>query len=187
MVTLSVVWSGAYVDLYWAGVRNTHLILARSLHSRFSSTLFAQSVFFSEPFRIPLSAFIVEDMAEFVQAHASYRFIISDEEDERPRILVWLFKPNLQLAYATSKRYAIPKSGSMHAAKVLYKLIGPTEGQLDLKTILDRYPGFPQAEYLFYPMDTCQRLAVLLRESNRTYPENMRSMTGLEVGWLQRA
>lgn len=54
-------------------------------------------------------------------------------------------------------------------------------------SILDKYPGFPQAEYLFYPMDTCQRLAVLLRESNRTYPENMRSMTGLEVGWLQRA
>lgn len=47
---------------------------------------------------------------------------------------VWLFKPNLQLAYTTSKRYAIPKSGSMNAAKVLYKLIGPTEGQLNLKT-----------------------------------------------------
>ena len=38
--------------------------------------------------RIPLSAFIVEDMMEFVQAHASYRFIIRDEEEEKPRILV---------------------------------------------------------------------------------------------------
>jgi hypothetical protein len=38
--------------------------------------------------KIPLSAFIVEDMAEFVQAHASYRFVIQDEEEERPRILV---------------------------------------------------------------------------------------------------
>jgi len=142
---------------------------------------------FSEPFRIPLSAFIVEDMREFVQAHASYRFIISDEEDERPRILVWLFKPNLQLAYTTSKHYAISKSGSMNAAKVLYKLIGPSEGKLDLQTILETYPGFPQAEYLFYPMDTCQRLAILLKESNRTYPETMRTMTGLEVGWLRRA
>ncbi len=27
-------------------------------------------------------------MQEFVQAHASYRFIVLDEEDERPRILV---------------------------------------------------------------------------------------------------
>ncbi|KAJ3932902.1 MAG: HECT-like ubiquitin-conjugating enzyme-binding-domain-containing protein [Lentinula lateritia] len=141
----------------------------------------------SDPLRIPLSAFIVEDMVEFVYAHASYRFIISDEEDERPRILIWLFKPNLQLAYATSKHYAIPRSGSMNAAKVLYKLMGPSEGNMDLQNILDRYPGFPQAEYLFYPMDTCQRLAVLLKESNRTYPDNMRIMTGLEVGWLQRA
>ncbi|KAJ3857960.1 HECT-like ubiquitin-conjugating enzyme-binding-domain-containing protein [Lentinula lateritia] len=141
----------------------------------------------SEPLRIPLSAFIVEDMVEFVYAHASYRFIISDEEDERPRILIWLFKPNLQLAYTTSKHYAIPRSGSMNAAKVLYKLMGPSEGHMDLQNILERYPGFPQAEYLFYPMDTCQRLAVLLKESNRTYPDNMRTMTGLEVGWLQRA
>ncbi|KAJ3715053.1 HECT-like ubiquitin-conjugating enzyme-binding-domain-containing protein [Lentinula raphanica] len=142
---------------------------------------------FSDPLRIPLSAFVVEDMVEFVHAHASYRFVISDEEDERPRMLIWLFKPNLQLAYSTSKRYAIAGSGSMNAAKVLYKLMGPSEANLELKTVLERYPGFPQAEYLFYPMDTCQRLAVLLKESNRTYPDTMRTMTGLEVGWLQRA
>jgi hypothetical protein len=37
---------------------------------------------------VPLSAFIVEDMDEFVQAHATYRFVILDEEEERPRILV---------------------------------------------------------------------------------------------------
>lgn len=35
-----------------------------------------------------MSAFVVEDMAEFVQAHASYRFVIRDEEQEKPRILV---------------------------------------------------------------------------------------------------
>jgi hypothetical protein len=40
------------------------------------------------PSKIPLSAFIVEDMTEFVQAHATYRFVMLDEEDERPRLLV---------------------------------------------------------------------------------------------------
>jgi hypothetical protein len=40
--------------------------------------------------KIPLSAFVVEDMMEFVQAHASYRFVIRDEEEERPRMLVCL-------------------------------------------------------------------------------------------------
>ncbi|KAK7047424.1 hypothetical protein VNI00_006655 [Paramarasmius palmivorus] len=140
----------------------------------------------AEPVKIPLSAFIVEDMTEFVHAHASYRFVLSDEEDERPRILIWLFKPNMQIGYAAQRPYAIPRSASMSVAKVLFKLLGPSEGRLDLKTVLDKYPGFPQAEYLFYPMDTCQRLAVLLKESNRTYPEDMRTMTGLDVGWLQR-
>ena len=48
-------------------------------------------------------------------------------------------------------------------------------------------PGFPQAEQLMYPKDTCTQIAVLLRESNACYPEGMRSMTGLDVGWLLRA
>lgn len=43
---------------------------------------------FSRHVRIPLSAFILEDMHEFVRAHATYRFVILDEEEERPRLLV---------------------------------------------------------------------------------------------------
>jgi ubiquitin-protein ligase E3 D len=45
----------------------------------------------SRPCRIPLSAFIVEDMTELARAHATYRFVILDEEEERPRILVRTF------------------------------------------------------------------------------------------------
>ena len=40
------------------------------------------------PLRIPLSSFIVEDMMEYVHAHATYKFILHDDEEERPRILV---------------------------------------------------------------------------------------------------
>jgi len=141
----------------------------------------------TEPAKLPLSAFIVEDMNEFVEAHASYRFVILDEEEERARILIWLFKPNMRLAYTTQTQYALPRSASIRTAKVLYKLLGPSEATTDLKSILNTYPGFPQAEYLFYPMDICRQLAVLLKGSNRSYPESMRIMTGLEVGWLRRA
>ncbi|KAL1720518.1 HECT-like ubiquitin-conjugating enzyme-binding-domain-containing protein [Schizophyllum commune] len=140
-----------------------------------------------EPVRIPLSAYIVEDLTELVQAHACHRFILFDEEDEQPRILLWLFKPSIRIAYALSKPYALPRRGAVHAAKVLFKLLGPSEGHPDLKATLERYPGFPQAEYLYYPMSVCQQLAALLRQSNQAYPEAMRTMTGLDVGWLQRA
>ena len=34
---------------------------------------------------MPLSAFIAEDMNEYVRAHATYRFVIADEEEERRR------------------------------------------------------------------------------------------------------
>ncbi|KAI0073794.1 hypothetical protein K474DRAFT_1677656 [Panus rudis PR-1116 ss-1] len=139
----------------------------------------------SEPLKIPLSAFIVEDMTEFVQAHATYRFVIVDEEEDRPRILLWLFKPNMRLSYATPSRYFIPKDGSIRAAKVLYKLLVPSPPS-EVQTIINRYPGFPQAEHLYYPIDICRRLAGLLKESTTAYPESMRTMTGLDVGWLQR-
>lgn len=43
---------------------------------------------FTRPSRIPFSAFVLEDMLEIVKAHATYRFIILDEEEERPRLLV---------------------------------------------------------------------------------------------------
>ncbi|KAI0948109.1 hypothetical protein AcW1_009707 [Taiwanofungus camphoratus] len=141
----------------------------------------------TEPFRLPLSAFIAEDMSEYVHAHATYRFVVFDEEEERPRILIWLFKPSMQIAYTAPTEYAIPKSGSVHAAKVLYKILGPSAAHSDLQMISNRYPGFPQAEHLFYPLDICRRLAGLLNESNTAYPESMRTMTGLDVGWLQRA
>ncbi|KJA15603.1 hypothetical protein HYPSUDRAFT_48240 [Hypholoma sublateritium FD-334 SS-4] len=142
----------------------------------------------ADPLRIPLSAFIVEDMMEFVQAHASYRFVVQDEEEEKPRILIWLFKPRIHLSYTTSRSHAIPKSSNVVAAKVLYKLLKPVgDNPIDIKSILNKYPGFPQAEYLSYPMSICRRLAGMLKESNAAYPESLRMMTGLEVGWLQRA
>ncbi|KAF9009979.1 HECT-like ubiquitin-conjugating enzyme-binding-domain-containing protein [Cyathus striatus] len=141
----------------------------------------------ADPVKIPLSAFIVEDMNEFVQAHASYRFVIRDEEEELPRILVWLFKPRMRLAYTAPTSRAIPKSASVEAAKVLYKLIRPSEASADLKSLLNKYPGFPQAEYLSYPMAVCHNLAALLKESTSTYPDSLRQMTGLDVGWLCRS
>ncbi|KIY47523.1 hypothetical protein FISHEDRAFT_45130 [Fistulina hepatica ATCC 64428] len=150
----------------------------------------------SDPIRIPLSAYIVEDMVELAQAHASYRFIVHDEEEERPRILatdvlfflkMWLFKPDMRMSYETSQVYAIPKRASMRAAKILFKLLGPAEASVDARETSARYPGFSQAEYLYYPMRVCQSLAALLKESSMTYPKNMRTMTGLDVGWLLRA
>ena len=44
---------------------------------------------------------------------------------ERPRILVWLFKPAMRLSYATPTHYALPPDGTVRGAKVLFKLIGP--------------------------------------------------------------
>ncbi|KAF8137420.1 HECT-like ubiquitin-conjugating enzyme-binding-domain-containing protein [Boletus edulis] len=136
--------------------------------------------------KIPMSAFVLHDMLEHVQAHATYRFVLSDEEDERPRLLIWLFKPRIRISYMLAAPALLPKSGTLDGSKVLYKILGPSTSS-DLKDILNKYPGFPQAEYLFYPMDVCRKLAALLKESTASYPEGMQTMTGLDVGWLVMA
>ncbi len=46
---------------------------------------------------------------------------------------MWLFKPSIQLAYAIRSQYALPKTASIQAAKVLFKLLGPSEEPADLK------------------------------------------------------
>ncbi|THH11426.1 hypothetical protein EW145_g657 [Phellinidium pouzarii] len=155
----------------------------------------------AEPCRIPFSAFILEDMLELVRAHATYRFIIFDEEEEHPRLLIWLFKPSMRLSYATTAQFALPQTGSVYASKVLFKILpvasegcscpsvssplaSPSYKNLD--SVLQKYPGFPQAERLLYPRDVCQRLTSLLRESNTAYPMGVRVMTGLLTGWLRR-
>jgi hypothetical protein len=136
--------------------------------------------------RFPMSAFIMQDMLEHVSAHATYRFVISDEEEERPRILVWLFKPKIRVSYMLPTPYLLPKQGSIDASKVLYKILGPSSSTMALEDLLARYPGFPQAEHLFYPIGVCRKLAGLLTESTHSYPENIKTMTGLHVGWLNR-
>ncbi|KAG2069522.1 hypothetical protein BDR04DRAFT_1101388 [Suillus decipiens] len=136
--------------------------------------------------RFPMSAFIMQDMLEHVSAHATYRFVISDEEEERPRILVWLFKPKIRVSYMLPTPYLLPKQGTIDASKVLYRILGPSSSTMALEDLLARYPGFPQAEHLYYPIDVCRKLAGLLTESTHSYPENIKTMTGLHVGWLNR-
>ena len=121
------------------------------------------------------------------------------------RMQIWLFKPSMRIAYSTPTPYLLPKVGSIHGAKVLYKILGPETVSTDLAryarigstppevltivpgSVVSRHPGFPQAEHLSYPLEVCRRLAGLLKESNSAYPESMKVMTGLDVGFLQRS
>jgi len=124
-------------------------------------------------------------MLEFVQAHATYRFAIRDEEDEKIRVFIWLFNPSLHLTYGVWNRPTGPKPIVVHAAKVFFKLVDPIEN-VDLPSLRAAYPEFTQAEHLVYPLDVCTSLAIALRESNMAYPPSRRTLNGLDMGWLQR-
>ena len=54
----------------------------------FALTLIYLLLCVNRPTRVPFSAFVLEDMIELMRAHASYRFVVMDEEEEKPRLLV---------------------------------------------------------------------------------------------------
>ncbi|KAG8872656.1 hypothetical protein FRB97_007435, partial [Tulasnella sp. 331] len=144
---------------------------------------------YTEPVKIPLCAFVVADMVELQQAHATHRFIIRDEEEDRPRILIWLFNPSIKLSFTDSAHQrAVPHhTTTMTAAKVLFSLVPPSSPLFtNPEKISAQFPAFKNAESLSYPIDVCRRLAATLKESNEAYPSGRRVITQLAVGWLQR-
>jgi len=176
------------------------------------------------PLNIPLTAFIVGDMMEYLSAHATYRFILRDEEEERGRILVSTIHWHVDLLKSLDPISQDMVIQTKHADIVFYYhqpchpesgVYPSCEGVVQITwarrrvyrsknvrsrlrlcwsswnvvfcSILAKYPGFAQAEYLSYPMEICRRLAVILKETNSVYPDSMRRMAGLEVGWLCRS
>ncbi|KAH7098859.1 HECT-like ubiquitin-conjugating enzyme-binding-domain-containing protein [Auriculariales sp. MPI-PUGE-AT-0066] len=137
--------------------------------------------------RMPLSAYVVQDMHELAQAHAVWRFIVLDEEEEKPRLLLWMLKPHMLVSYETNKHYLLKRTATLHVAKILYRLVKPTIPTPDIKSLIEQYPTFAQHEQLVYPFQVCQQIAALLQESNTVYPEHTQELLGLRVGWLQRA
>ena len=147
-------------------------------------------------------------MHELAQAHAIWRFIILDEEEEKPRMLLWMLKPHMLVSYETTKHYLMRPCATIHVAKILFKLIKPSIPAPDIKryvvalfsfgfcfsrglttgfSLIEQHPHFQQHEQLMYPFQVCQQIAALLQESNSVYPEHTQQLLGLRVGWLQRA
>jgi hypothetical protein len=133
--------------------------------------------------RHPLAAYIIADIIELAQAHATYRVVVEDEETERPRILIWLFNPSVRLTYSSGTQSFLSSKGIMQVAKVMFQVIGPSTANVD--SLIEKH-GFKMAEPLLYPMNVCRRLAALLKESNGMYPPARRTFQGLDIGWLHR-
>ena len=164
-------------------------------------------------------------MQAIAHAHANWRFVIFDEEEDKPRLLVRppqvlegdLLEPNenfprpgslnptsryrgkrkltvLSLAQGRSCRQRC-FTNLCHPGWARMSSPGKTHPYDSVKSFSDHalssvlagFPNFDRAEYLRYPRGAIRQLTAQLRDSNKTYPEMMRQMTGLDVGWLERA
>ena len=71
----------------------------------------------ARPIRFPLSVFVVSDMLELAQAHASYRFSIADETTGQIKLLIWLFNPSVRISYRRVMSYHPSPAGSRKSEK----------------------------------------------------------------------
>ncbi|KAK4686057.1 ubiquitin-protein ligase E3 D, partial [Tremellales sp. Uapishka_1] len=158
------------------------------------------------PLRYPLSVFILSELLELAQAHASYRFIVADEETSERRLLIWLFNPSIGISYRQSTRSplpsplrqsfsdknmsrrqssssVVPSSRTMRVAKIFYKVI-------DDHFEVENLPGFGvsgQTENLSYSHNVCSRLIQALKDSSALYPISKRQMGAFDIGFLERS
>lgn len=146
--------------------------------------------------RFPVSTFVVSDMLELSQAHASYRFLICDEQSGDRRLAIWVFNPSMGVAYGKAQdRHAsssptkegglLPPRKTLRAAKIMYKVIEPYSPTAEYENL----PGFGprgQVEHLRYPRDVCETVIETLRESSSLLPPARRSMGSFNAGFLER-
>lgn len=156
--------------------------------------------------RFPVSTFVVSDMLELSQAHASHRFIICDERTGEFRLALWVFNPSIHVAFrrtddsshllhppkgssaagasTNGAGNALPPSLNLRAAKIMFKVLDPA-----VPTAYETLPGFGstgQVEHLRYSHDVCRTLTDMLRASAALYPTPRRMMGSFEVGFLER-
>jgi hypothetical protein len=57
------------------------------------------------------SFMLMSDLLELVQAHATFRFVISDQATSEARLLIWIFNPSIKLSYRRSTATPLPSPG----------------------------------------------------------------------------
>ncbi|ORX36313.1 HECT-like ubiquitin-conjugating enzyme-binding-domain-containing protein [Kockovaella imperatae] len=144
------------------------------------------------------STYVVSDMLELAQAHATYRFNVLDEETGTHRLWLWLFTPSLRVAYRTCSS-ALPtpnvptgstrksastdksrESAGIRASKIMYQIPD------DVTSECAMFGEHSQVEELRYPREICERLAETLLCSTLAYPVAKRKMGSFSVGFLER-
>ncbi|WFD18341.1 HECT-type E3 ubiquitin transferase [Malassezia caprae] len=106
-------------------------------------------------------------MLEQTERQAVHHFLLSeaDGDDARPRLLLWLFQPLLDIQ--------IPGQPLYHACKILFRVV----------------PVAPPVPYtmLLLPHDACNEVAEALRVSSLIYPRTRRVLGEWHIGWLPRS
>ena len=68
----------------------------------------------------------------YVDESDPYSSVFSVSDCSRSHQQIWLFKPSMRLSYTVPTQYVIPKSGTVRAAKVLFKILDTAAAYSDL-------------------------------------------------------
>ncbi|KAI5479150.1 hypothetical protein MNV49_004010 [Pseudohyphozyma bogoriensis] len=153
--------------------------------------------------RYSLAAHLTSEMLEIGQAHACHRFLVEDAEDEKVRVLLWLFNPAIRVSFlnilpssalfedewrAPSPDFsgnpgARPTSRTMNAVKVFYSVVAD---ETDSKCQEFMSSDHAAPERITYPLAVISKLVDLLKASTAVYPVGKRTWGDMDAGFLER-
>ncbi|KAI9203190.1 ubiquitin-conjugating enzyme E2-binding protein [Polychytrium aggregatum] len=143
----------------------------------------------------PFMAYFVDQVMEYVSAHATFRFVVT-ALDKTPFLIMWVLNWNLlvatnaggspecrrQLGYLWGENGGLTSTENMFPAiKVLYSSCSSNPG------LAATWCADKQVEQIRYRTDSCLDVLRTLEAATSTLPPDRRVLNGFSVGYLLRS
>ncbi|KAJ3177312.1 hypothetical protein HDU87_004564 [Geranomyces variabilis] len=141
------------------------------------------------PFR-PFVTYFVDELRDSTEAHAAYRFAVSEKDAEGPRLLIWVLSWNVFISSTIAAPQPTPYRTLRPAVKVLYVDFAPVSGVCPpphVKALCTAWEHDPQVEHVSLHKSLCDEVLDALKSSSTHIPPAQRESKGFSVGFLARA
>ncbi|KAJ3154616.1 hypothetical protein HDU89_007854 [Geranomyces variabilis] len=140
------------------------------------------------PFR-PFVTYFVDELRDSTEAHAAYRFAVSEKDAEGPRLLIWVLSWNVLISSTIAAPQPTPYRTLLPAVKVLYVDFAPASGvsaPAHVKGLRTAWEHDPQVEHVSLHKSLCDEVIEALKCSSTHLPPAQRESKGFSVGFFAR-
>ncbi|KAJ3153070.1 hypothetical protein HDU86_005368 [Geranomyces michiganensis] len=138
------------------------------------------------PFR-PFVTYFVDELRDMTEAHAAFRFAVSEKDSEAPRFLLWVLNWNVLISSTIAAPQLTPYRALIPAVKVLYVDLVPTSDVAPPPHVIALRTAWehdPQVEQVSLHRSLCEEVLDALKSSSTHLPPSQRQSKGFSVGFF---